>query len=388
MKRPIVQSVLICLAVTTGSAAADDSWQKDHDQQMQQLAAMPKLPPANIGDVLQFRIEQNDLVVRTRLSSTNGPSQIQLSDCPGLYSVEVNGPAGSSGPPDSLHVPIIFTFMRYDFEKNNGKESITTVMSTPMNLQVARDIETGSEIQNISVVQTNRAQRNGGPGITLHIGIQSVSGDRLPVNIVRSATDFVALQRQYPADTATYLEPIFRDLHADADVFGIDPKLAWQVFAAAAKPQPKVTADVQRIIVRLDSDYFHDRESAARELSQLGQPAALSLLHFDRTGLSAEQNSRLDAFLSPYHPVSDDDARRLGGDVNFLIDCLYLTDDFIVNSSLDRLKKITRQEIDFDPSLRDDARRDAIAKLRDRIAPHPPTTSATPAPANLAPSTN
>jgi hypothetical protein len=377
VRSPIAQSLSLSIAlliVTTSYAQDDSQWQKDRELAQQQVANLPSLAPANLADVLKFGIEQNDLVIRTRLTPTNGPSQINLNDLPGLCSVIVSGTQPVRA--HDLYTPKIFTFLRYDFVRTNGFESITTVMMTPMNLQVARDTESRTEIRNISIIQANSSMQNE-PRVTLRVAIQSLVSDQLSMKVDRSAADFVTLRRLYPGDTAKYLGPIFQDLRADADVFGIDSKLAWQVLAADAQADPKVTANVQRIVARLDSDDFHDRESAAGDLEKLGQSAAISLAHFDRTGLSAEQNSRLDAFLSPYHPVSDEDAGRLSNDVNFLVDCLYVTDDFVVNSSLRRLGKITGRQLTFDASLRSDARREAIAKLRDQVAQAPTTGPAT-----------
>ena len=309
MKSQTVQSLSLSIAlliVTTSYAQDDSQWQKDRELAQQQVSNLPSVAPENLADVLKFGIEQNDLTIHTRLMPTNGPSQINLKDFPGLCSVVVNGTPTKA---HDLYTPLIFTFLRYDFVRTNGFESITTVMMTPMNLQVARDTESRTEIRNISIVQANSSVQNE-PRVTLRVTIQNLVSDQLSTKVDRSAADFVTLRRLYPADTAKYLGPIFQDLHADADVFGVDSKLAWQVLATDAQADPKVTADVQRIIARLDSDDFHDRESAAAELSQLGQPAAISLAHFDRTGLSAEQDSRLDAFLSLYHPVSDEDAGR------------------------------------------------------------------------------
>jgi hypothetical protein len=358
-------------------AAAGDDWKKDQDQIQQQLAGLPQAAPASVKDVVQFSIEQNELAVRTRLQPTDGNSQIKVSDLPGLCSIEVRGPTGKRGNPRQLSF-IRYRFTRYD--KNNEIESVTTVMTTPLSLQVARDVESTTEIRNISIVQNGLAAQSGDPGITLRVSIQIFASDQPALNIARSATDFASLRRLYPADVAKYLGPIFQDLHADADVFAVDSKLAWQIMAADAPPQANVATDVQRIIARLDSDDFHERESAAHDLAQLGQPAANILRHLDRTGLSAEQNSRIDAFLSQYHPAGDEEAQRLGNDPEFLIDCLYSTDDFIVQSSLGRLTKIIGSKVDFDPSLRGDARRDAIRKLHELVERQTNSTSPSTAP--------
>jgi len=44
----------------------------------------------------------------------------------------------------------------------------------------------------------------------------------------------------------------------------------------------------------------------------------------------------------------------------------------VVGCALDRLRKITGKPIAFDTSLRDDARREAVNQLREKIAPAAP----------------
>jgi len=62
----------------------------------------------------------------------------------------------------------------------------------------------------------------------------------------------------------------FRELRADAAVFGPDRKLARQVFAAEAKPDAMVDTRVKQVIARLDSDDVHERDSAATDLATMG----------------------------------------------------------------------------------------------------------------------
>jgi hypothetical protein len=208
------------------------------------------------------------------------------------------------------------------------------------------------------------------PGVDVDepaVRLTVTGSDRPP--LARSAPDFLTLRRQYPAETTKYLEPIFRELHADGIAFSPDSKVAWQVFASEARADPSVTGKVSKIIQRLDSDDFHERESAAADLKQLGQPAAVVLWHTNRSALSAEQNSRIDAFLSEYQPVTDQDVKRLRTDVTFLLECLYDTDDFLVDTALAHLRQITGKPIDFDRTLRDEARREAVNQLRETLAP-------------------
>jgi len=144
------------------------------------------------------------------------------------------------------------------------------------------------------------------------------------------------------------------------------------VFLAEAPEDPQVTQQVERIVAQLDSDDVHERDAAAARLAELSDPAAVSLMHIDRSGWSPEQSSRIDGFLSSYRLVSDEDAHRLRDDLNFLLDCLYDTDDFTVHCSLKRLGEITGKPLAFDPSLRDEARRNAVNALREQLAPTTP----------------
>jgi hypothetical protein len=266
-----------------------------------------------------------------------------------------------------------------------------------MNLQVAQDLEGPAGLRQVLLMVSLTNSNNNDssePPVRMTVTTQgnfSMSDDEKlsttapadaaaaaaseppPVKIEHKAADFMSLRRQFPGDVANYLEPIFRELHADAAVFGPDRKLAWEVFVDEAKPDPNASEHVKQLVTRMDSDDVHERDAATAELSAMGESAAVSLLHMDRSNLSPEQQSRIDSFLSPFKPVSEEDVKRLRDDPNFLLDCLYDTDDFVVGCALERLRHITGKAVAFDPSLREDARRDAVNKLRQAIAP--PTTN-------------
>ena len=348
-----------------------------------QYADAPVLLPAKLSDAVSFQLNKNDLMVYTRLAPTNGPARLNLPELPGICVMDTRGPQPRLHQP---YTPVSMLFIHFDFSKPGTSISSTTVQVTPMNVQVSQDMEwPGGGVRQVSLVQNLPGINDSEAPVRMSVSLignpseapatQAADANNdgsAMVKIEHTAPDFVTLRRQYPGDAAKYLEPIFRELHADATLFGPDPKLAWQVFLTEAPETPQVTQQVKRIVAQLDSDDVHERDAAAAHLAELGDPAAVSLMHMDRSAWSPEQSSRVDAFLSSYRLVSDEDAHRLRDDVNFLLDCLYDTDDFTVHCALKRLGEITGHPVAFDASLRDEARRNAVNTLREQLAPTTP----------------
>jgi len=109
---------------------------------------------------------------------------------------------------------------------------------------------------------------------------------------------------------------------------------------------------------------YPDREAAMNRLRQLGEPAALYLMNADSRSWSVEQSTRVDLFLAPYRPLSDEAANELHSDPDFLLDCLYSSDAVIRRMALDQLGNVAGKRIDLDPRLSSPALDDSIAKLR------------------------
>jgi hypothetical protein len=368
----------------TPVAAADAALARERlvsrQQELRSVQDYPVLPAEPLARVLHFRIEQNNLALYTDVPPTPSMSQIAVNDLPGLCTLDIHAFNQFKPPAHLSYTPMVMLFIRRDFDAPGCSESATTVQINPMSLQVSLDQTTLSEERQVSLVQSAPAVSNDELPVRLTVNIQS--SDVPPVRFTRSAADFLSLRRQYPADTARYLEPIFRSLHADAVVFDADPRVAWQVFAAQATPDPAVTTSVRQILARMDADDFRTREAAAEELKRLGQPAAVALQHMDRAALTPEQSSRAEAFLSSYHPVSDEQAGRLRSDVNFLLDCLLdERDPFVVNAALARLGDITGKDVKLDAHLRGADRQEAVFALRQTLT-SPAAGSAATAPSH------
>ena len=72
-------------------------------------------------------------------------------------------------------------------------------------------------------------------------------------------------------------------------------------------------------------------------MHSLGEPAALFLHAANRRGWTPEQTARIDHFLSEYFTLSDEQAKKLGRDVDFLLDCLASDDPDLRAAALDQL---------------------------------------------------
>ena len=372
LSAPCVAASPATQATTRAISAIDADRAINLAQTVHQLSDYTPAPPAAVNRVVVLGIDHGRLTLRTAVHTTPSIQRIDLTDLPGLTALNVRqlkdagGPAPADGQP---FTPDFFMFTHYDFSDPKFSESALTAALTPMNLQLALDSESPTDVQNISLVQTTGAFSNAEPSIRLRVSVKKNSSDTATVNFERTAADFTTLRRTYPDECAQYIEPMLHILHADAGVFSPDPKLIWQVFAADVPADPAMTTRVKSIIARFDADDYHDRKTAAEDLNKLGEPAALALLRMDRTTLSPEQSSRVESFLAPYQPVSAADAKRLGGDVNFLLDCLFDRDPAAVHDAVERLKQVTKQPIDFDANSMVELRREAIAALRRKLTP-------------------
>jgi hypothetical protein len=184
-----------------------------------------------------------------------------------------------------------------------------------------------------------------------------------------AAKDFVELRRKYPNETALYLEPIFRDLGQLNVLFAVDERAAWQALATAYQAPADLKQKVQQLVKQLDSDDPKQREQASHALEQIGQPAAMLLMNQDREPLSEEQSSRIDAFLAPYKPLSDDEAKAARKSPSFLIMALAADDEKLRSAALEQLKSVVSKPVTFDVNADRQTRLEALIRLRDELAP-------------------
>ena len=362
-----------------------------------ELKQFPAVNVASVRDVVTFTLEKDDLVVRTSVPPTDGaavvvdgkPTLIRVQSTPGE-------PVAWAAAPDAKapYQPVAFVLKRYELTPTGGI-AITDVHTVAPRVSIARGSEGPNEpLYNVQFIQDPAAFAEDSDD-RVRFYVQVIDGDETVVDLKISAVNLSELRRKYPAETMRYLEPLFRGFGQSGVLFQVDSKAAWQVLGATYTPPPDVAKQVDAVLARLDADDAKVREAAAKELEQLGQPAALVLMKRDRAKLSEEQLSRVETFLAPYKPLSDDEAVQRREDPEFLLMALSSDEPELATRALDRLKQVAKQPINFDPKATGAARFEAIAKLRAQLIPsttQPPTkqilkesASEAPAPERSAP---
>ncbi len=349
----------------------------ERDELLKSLPATA-LPLAPLADVADVGRDGDHLRVRTALAPTPGPCRIAVAGLPGYFTVMNTALHARGGPPlaAGVHVPDGFLFEWYRFDLPGITDQATTVQVLPVNVQLVRVTETpdggGSQVQLTEQRRTPSpdavADGSAEPAVRLKVTYSAGRGDApVPAQVECTAASFAALCRERPAEVARYLEPLLRDLHADAAALPVDLPLAYQVFAADVVVDPAVAEQVRTLVAGLDADEPHDRDTAGRQLDAMGPVAAAAVARIDPATLSPEQRARTAVLLRRARPLDAAAVARLAGDVDYLLDCLNADDPFVVGAALDRLRTVTGQDVPFDRSLTGPARRDAVWSLRQRL---------------------
>ena len=358
---------------TASTRPAIDPLRSEHDAARREMKTLldgcPTLPPAKLEDAVIFGIEQGHLTLNTRLPPTAVQSQIVITGLSGICTL-TSRQIGNIPAQNAAYPPDLFLLERYRFDEPNLTDSMTTIEALPTSVHVSWIGEAKEGTTQIFLL--DQVAPIGPPAalnpanIVLRVTLpQNTAGHDGQIEI--KARDFVTLRREHPTEVEQYLGPIFRELHADAVLLPSDTVLAWQVFAPDAKPNAEVLEKIHKLIGRLDSEEYEDRDAAARELEKLGPAALCELERVDQSKLSPEQDSRVSAILAKFHPVGQETASRLRNDREFLLNCLQDTDDFVARTALAHLQK-TSPSISFDFSLKDQARRDTIQRLREQLS--------------------
>jgi hypothetical protein len=334
------------------------------DEEMQQL---PHHGTFRIDQVVQFRVEEGDLVARTTLATTEARGRVTIPDMPGLTTVHV-----LRRPQDwPEQAPHPFQFIHRDMPRGELLMTLTSVFSGPGFMNVSRDVQTPQQIKSVQLIQTFRT---GDPftaptedPVRLYVqAFENETGQRL-IDLMLTAESFETLRQKHPQEVAEYLEPIFRDLGADA-VLAVDPRAAWQVFADRFMPGAELSSQIETVVAQLDAETFQQREAASEALERMGQPAALVLMQMDRARLSPEQNSRIDAFLTPYRPLSPEDKQRLRDNTDFLLNMLLMEDRQLRQAAFDRLRALHGEAFEFEIDAAAEERATQVQRAREQLS--------------------
>src|SRR5207253_5707099 len=251
----VAATIIACILATwtaTSRAADDDSkpfeqqkaeLKQDAEKEVKQLRPIKK---TKLADVMKFAIEGNDLTLQTTLAPTDGYAALNVDDLSGLPAkVSVQTITGTGGT--------AFSMIHSDFTPADAVIVMTTIFSVPQVLQVSRDEERIDERKSVQLIQSDQYLNEGSDKIKLYINVSKKLTGEVVTDLKLSAANIVDLRRKFPVEVARYVEPIFRDLHQEAILAQVDPKLAWQVFAPLYHADAATVAKVEALVKKLDA---------------------------------------------------------------------------------------------------------------------------------------
>jgi len=334
--------------------------------------SMPQMEWPTIATAVKLAMKDKMLVMTTDLPAIEEAARLKVADFPGKTVAVVN---------HQHELPIIT--IRHDISVPPSTSIIYTLSSLQSDVRLSVDSEDGKELKSVQFIQNNMTEGldpTDAP-VKLYVSVTDMVNGTKPVDLKLLADDVVQLRRKYPRETAMYFQPMLAALRQDEVVFAVDHRAAWQVLQSHLTVDAKTEDKVKALIKELDAEEYATREAASESLEKLGEPAALVAMRMDRTGLSSEQNSRLDTFLSPYKPLNETDARKYATDVWFLIDCLYTDDQTIRDVAVKQLRGVTSRPIDLKTDSSPTTWRSSVRELRKQLAAGP-TTSVSRVPAS------
>jgi hypothetical protein len=336
------------------------------------ISAMPLLEGVrHVNQVIDVRVVNGHLVVRTTLPTTRsgGYERANVAElaCPLLVRV-VGGRRSAIGEPVA---PAEFLLQLADYTRPGRTVSISLTQSgnlTQNGAALLTLLQTRETPAGTNIVQFT-AQRH--PGMAVPGGVQLVvngtnARGEMPLSVFLVAPDWATFVRRYPKETSAYLRPVLAELGQDA-VFAPDPAVALQVFQENAQPSPAQIDRVVRLLPDLSSADYHRRDRATAALRAIDEDALRVFLHTDRSGLSAEQNLRVEQVLVPMGLLPPAETKRLRQDPAFLLDCLYSADPATRAAAANMLRKVVKLDLSFDPEAAPEVRAAAIRELRAKV---------------------
>jgi hypothetical protein len=328
------------------------------------LSKLPSKKVDRISEVWTAHVENGRIALEAQLQTDEREMRIEAPGIDGF--IRLRQPP----PPNPIHA---FMFLVEDLTEPQTRHVITTI-SNAGRILISRDMESDEVESSVQFLQDPAGEELGPvdqPPVRLFVNVDYADEARKPVKIQAGANDFVQLRRQNQPVVDEYLRPIFRDYDQEAAVFGIPSNVAWQVLGAAstAGGDEQTMTRLKEILTRLDADDFRQRQQAAAELKAMGKAASLALEKMDRSKLTLQQNSAVDAFLADAAPLETQDSSGLANDKSFLLDVLFADDAELRKLALKRLSEISGKPVSLDPNLSPAARADAIVKLRAQLIP-------------------
>jgi hypothetical protein len=360
-------AVVIAVAFACGGAATTTTAPDPDNDPVAFIAAsrkalapwqtLPLLPARAINDVVRFTEDQGLLVADwPMLRSGPVSGRIPITDLPGEAVIECHNTVKY---PTALY-PM---FEYYDLTEPDFVCRHLQIFNSSDHLEVVQDSESINRFQSVSLLENTG--RSDDPPITLRVQLQA--NFKQEVSLVFSAPTLGILRHQHPNEFEHYLRPMFRQFHQEKSVFWMDDRIDWQALADDFQPPADLPARVSAVIAQLNSADFAQRQQAQKALHSLGEPAALFLHAADRRAWTPEQTTRIDQFLADYFILTDEQAKKMGHDVDFLLDCLANDDPGLRAAALTRLDRVLGRKIEYKLDQPPADRNLAVEQLRRQL---------------------
>jgi hypothetical protein len=217
-----------------------------------------------------------------------------------------------------------------DLDEDGGRSEQVIVSAGGSRVQLTRMTRSGDTWSNLTLIQDGSGLWRRGRSLeprSERVSLRVRSNQRLggpPIfnaQVDIRAASFEELLRKYPGVCFKHLLPLFREFNQDLQIFRVDAHLAWQLFPEAFSADAATTSKVLALLERLDAQDFRERELATTELDVIGGAAVMVLNDDDRTPLSPEQRTRIDAVLARFKQLDSDQLATLLNDSEFLLRC-------------------------------------------------------------------
>ena len=332
-------------------------------------AASPVDPPTtrpiiSPDNLLNFLLVDGFLVVQTTLPHTDGEQSLSVPSLPGDLTVMIPklGKRPDRTQPTGLYTPDSITLMYT--EKDAERLTRTSILTAINQLSISRDSENGDLESSIQYIQSARPQS---PDLAVRLFIQTFSAAGLPANQNFTAESFLSFIRKYPAQTTLYLRPMVERFRPMPHLFRVDESIAADVFPEVYEPDRDARQKVRSLVRQLDADDFQKRQAAATDLRKLGTAAAAPLSQLDRSSLTLEQATQVDAILLNLKSGFQYDPKLLRNDPGFLLDCLMSDNAALRAAAAAQLRQVTGQSIPLPQSADAPSRILAVYKLRQQL---------------------
>jgi hypothetical protein len=275
-------------------------------------------PPLQVApeQAVRFALRGSDLAIATDLKI---PADKRID-------VKLNGFDGNAQVEQGRRFMLTYTELDEDGERS--KQVIISADGSGM--QLTRMTRSGDMRSNVWLTQDGSGVRRRGRSLEPRsepVSLRVRSNQRIGGPTVFSgqidirAASFEELLRNYPGVCAKHLVPLFREFNQDMTIFRVDAHLAWQLFPEAFTADAATTSKVLALVERLDAGDFRERELATAELDVIGGATVVVLNDVDRTPLSPEQRTRIDAILARFNQLDTDQVAKLLSDPEFLLRC-------------------------------------------------------------------